>query len=72
MATVLQHALQAISKTQLHKVVSDALSSVQLVKDLTNVLLVFFHLNLYLVNTVIALETIISNPQLPLVFQLAL
>jgi hypothetical protein len=45
MATVLQHALQAISKTQLHKVVSDALSSVQLVKDLTNVLLVFFHLN---------------------------
>jgi hypothetical protein len=72
MATVLQHALQAISKTQLHKVVSDALSSVQLVKDLTNVLLVFFHLNLYLVNTVIVLETIISNPQLPLVFQLAL
>jgi hypothetical protein len=72
METVLQHALQAISKTQLHKVVSDALSSVQLVKDLTNVLLVFFHLNLYLVNTVIALETIISNPQLPLVFQLAL
>jgi hypothetical protein len=72
MATVLQHVLQAISKTQLHKVVSDALSSVQLVKDLTNVLLVFFHLNLYLVNTVIVLETIISNPQLPLVFQLAL
>jgi hypothetical protein len=67
----LQHVLQAISKTQLHKVVSDALSSVQLVKDLTNVLLVFFHLNLYLVNTVIVLETIISNPQLPLVFQLA-